>query len=168
MDSQYRFFETFCSKIETKRWFKILTVLPKCPCFRQMGRFGSENAPSYFINGLTSSFEFWNLNMHEFFFWVNGLFRAWKWHVVTTLDPQYGLFKKRVHNERGLEVHEHYITQYQPPSPFLLGGTNFSPKFWKGEHHENKSIWVDLKSSCHGYLPGGSYYVSCQIKDFWK
>ena len=24
------------------------------------------------------------------------------------------------------------------------------------------SDWGDLKSSCHGYLPGGAYYVSCQ------
>ena len=26
------------------------------------------------------------------------------------------------------------------------------------------SAWEDLKSSCHGYLPEGAYYISCQKK----
>ena len=31
-----------------------------------MGNFVSENAaPSYFINGLTSNFDFWNVDRHE-------------------------------------------------------------------------------------------------------
>ena len=53
-----------------------------------MGRFVSENAPSYFINGLTSSFKFWNVDMHKFFFWVNGPFRAVKWHALIIVDDK--------------------------------------------------------------------------------
>ena len=44
----------------------ISTVFPKSYCLGQMGHFGSENAaPSNFINGLTSNFDFWNEDMLE-------------------------------------------------------------------------------------------------------
>ena len=56
-------------------------------------------------------------------------------------------------------------TQYQP-TPFLLGVTAFSPKFSKRGIRKKMSAWNGLKSSCHGYLPGGVYYVSCQNKTF--
>ena len=44
-----------------------------------------------------------------------------------------------------------------PPPPFLLGGQLLLPKFEKGGDYQRKkmSAWVDLKSSCHGYLPRG-------------
>ena len=55
--------------------------------FWQMGRFGSKNTPSYFINGLTCSFKFY-VDMQKFFFWVNGPFRAVKWHVLIVLEDK--------------------------------------------------------------------------------
>ena len=50
--------------------------------------------------------------------------------------------------------------------PFLLWGTTFRPKFWKGKYQKKKSTWGYLKSSCHGYLPVEAYYVPCQKKTF--
>ena len=38
------------------------------------------------------------------------------------------------------------------------------PNFEKGEIRKKMSSSRNLKSSCHGYLPGGAYYVSCQKK----
>ena len=60
----------------------------KISCFGKWVVLGSENAPSYFINGLTSSFKFWNVDMHKFFFWVNGPFRAVKWHALIIVDDK--------------------------------------------------------------------------------
>ena len=44
------------------------------------------------------------------------------------------------------------LSQYQ--APFLLGST-FNPNFWKAGYQKKMSTRRDLKSSCHGYLPGG-------------
>ena len=38
-------------------------------------------------------------------------------------------------------------------TPFCWG-TIFNPKFWKMGYQKKMSTWRDLKSSCHGYLPG--------------
>ena len=44
----------------------ILAVFLKIFLFGTIGNFGSENiALSYFINGLSSNFNFWNVDMHE-------------------------------------------------------------------------------------------------------
>ena len=67
-----------------------------------------------------------------------------------------------------LMFHFFAFSQYQSPPPFLLGGQLLVPNFEKGGDYQGKkmSAWVDLKSSCHGYLPrgggGGAYYVSSQ------
>ena len=51
--------------------------------------------------------------------------------------------------------------QHSISPPFLLGGTNFSPKFLKGGSENNECL-EGLKESLHKYLPWGAYYVSCQ------
>ena len=46
------------------------------------------------------------------------------------------------------------VSQYQQSPSFLLEVTTFSPKFWKGGYQKKMSARGELKSSCHGYLPG--------------
>ena len=41
------------------------------------------------------------------------------------------------------------------PPPFLLVGTIFRLKFWKGGDQKKMSAMEVLKSPCHRYLPGG-------------
>ena len=90
--------------------------------FGESGSYWPKNvAPSYFINRLTPNFDSSNVDMHEWkekdlligsqkksFFWVNGWFQTQKWHVFIILDLHYGIFKN-FFNERGQELHEHYI-----------------------------------------------------------
>ena len=49
--------------------------------------------------------------------------------------------------------------------PLSAGGQLSVPNFEKGGSEKKESLG-DLKSSYHGYLPGGAYYVSCQKKTF--
>ena len=54
--------------------------------------------------------------------------------------------------------------QYQPP---FYWRDNFQSQTLKiiflGVGQKKMSAWDDLKSSCHGYFPGGmGYYISCQ------
>ena len=56
-------------------------------------------------------------------------------------------------------------------TPFCWGAT-FNPKFWKVGYQKKMSTWRDLKSSCHGYLPGRLtiYLVKKRLKNkiwFW-
>ena len=51
------------------------------------------------------------------------------------------------------------------PPPLSAGGQLSVPNFEKGGSEKKESLG-DLKSSYHGYLPGGAYYVSCQKKTF--
>ena len=57
---------------------------------------------------------------------------------------------------------QHICDMFTVSVPLSAGGTTFSLKFWKGENQEKMSAWGVLKSSCHRYLPGAAYYVSCQ------
>ena len=48
----------------------------------------------------------------------------------------------------------HSIISPLSASPLLVGG--------RGGSSPKNDCLGDLKSSCHGYLPGTAYYVSCQ------
>ena len=70
--------------------------------------------------------------------------------------PEISIFNAR------LDAEHLSITAVSAP-PFLLGGTIFSPKFWKVGDQKKMSAWGVLKSLSHRYLlEGGAYYVSCQ------
>ena len=51
---------------------------------------------------------------------------------------------------------------------FLLGGRGegVQSQILKRGDQKKMSAWGDLKTPCHGYLPGGAYYVSYQKKTF--
>ena len=48
--------------------------------------------------------------------------------------------------------------------PFLLGGQLSVTNFERGGgiRKKNECLGRELMSPCHGYLPGGTSYVSCQ------
>ena len=48
----------------------------------------------------------------------------------------------------------HFESSHSISAPFCWG-TTFNPKFWKVGYQKKMSRRRDLKSSCHGYLPGG-------------
>ena len=50
--------------------------------------------------------------------------------------------------------------------PFCWGGQLSVQILKRGDQKKKMSAWADLTSSCHGYLPRRSYYVSCQKKSF--
>ena len=53
-----------------------------------------------------------------------------------------------------------FVSQYQPPLHFMLKGHLSVPNSEKG-NIKKMSVWGDLKSSCHRYLPD-IYYVPFQ------
>ena len=58
--------------------------------------------------------------------------------------------------------------QYQHPflSAWGEGGEGVQSQILKRGDQKKMSAWGDLKTPCHGYLPGGAYYVSYQKKTF--
>ena len=65
----------------------------------------------------------------------------------------------------------HFESSHSISTP-LCCGTTFNPKFWKVGYQKKMSTWRDLKSSCHGYLPGRLtiYLVKKRLKNkiwFW-